>query len=139
MTSSYFIDSDIILDAILERELFVENATKIFELATKRQITLFCSSIIITNVFYIVRKSKGLADAFSIIQALLETCNVLSVGKQEIKSAISSKFTDFEDAIQYYTALTKPDISGIITRNTSDFKQSTLPVYSPDTFLALLR
>jgi len=139
MASSFFLDSDVILDVLLERENFYINAKKIMALGAKKQIIIFCSPIIITNVFYIVRKAKGGATAFSIIKNLLENCKILSVGEFEIISAINSEFNDFEDAIQYYTALRNPKIKGIITRNIADYKKAALPIYTPESFLDLFR
>nr|WP_192347960.1 hypothetical protein [Algoriphagus sp. Y33] len=69
----------------------------------------------------------------------MSKCTTLPVGESEIRRAISSRFSDFEDAIQYYTALANPEISGIITGNTSDYKHSDPPIFSPDSFLALFK
>ncbi|MEB2783603.1 hypothetical protein U3A59_03005 [Algoriphagus sp. E1-3-M2] len=73
------------------------------------------------------------------ISEILQRCIILSVGEFEIKSALQSDFKDFEDAIQFYIALTNPDIKGIITRNTSDYTHSTLPVYSTQEFLGFFK
>jgi hypothetical protein len=48
--------------------------------------------------------------------------------------AMASDFSDFEDAIQYYTAL-ENEVDAIITRNLNDFKTSKLPVFTAKEFL----
>ncbi|WP_339702120.1 PIN domain-containing protein [Algoriphagus aquimarinus] len=139
MGTSFFIDSDVILDLLLKRKPFDADSLSIFKLAISGEIRLSCSSIILTNVHFFLRKAFGKEIALIGIEDLMSKCTTLPVGESEIRQAISSRFYDFEDAIQYFTALTNPEISGIITRNTSDYKHSDLPIYSPDSFLALFK
>lgn len=58
--------------------------------------------------------------------------------KTTLEKAFSSKFRDIEDAIQYFSALTNGEIEYIVTRNISDFKLSSIPVYSSNEILQLL-
>jgi len=69
----------------------------------------------------------------------LEYCQILSVGDIEIKNALQNGFTDFEDGIQFETAIQNPFVEAIITRNSKDYRLSPIPVYSPDSFLALFK
>ena len=55
-----------------------------------------------------------------------------------IEKGLSSKFTDFEDALQYHCAL-KTDCNILITRNGKDFKESDIPVMTPDEYLTSLK
>lgn len=139
MAPSYFIDSDVILDLLLQRQPFDRDSILIFELALAEEIKLFCSSLILANVHFYIRKTYGKQKALLALEDLMSKCATLSVGEIEIRNAISSGFSDFEDAIQFFTARTNPNIRGIITRNTSDYKYASLPIYSPDSFLALFR
>jgi hypothetical protein len=62
----------------------------------------------------------------------------LAVADAQIQAALSSSFTDFEDAIQHFAAKADGSISAIITRNETDYSASEIPVLSPDEFLAKL-
>ncbi|MEB2775751.1 PIN domain-containing protein [Algoriphagus sp. D3-2-R+10] len=139
MAFNYFLDSDVILDYLLKRTPFNSYAREIFQLAFNQKIEIYTSSLAISNIHYISTKQVGKQQSLKLIKDFLELCKVLSVGEQEIYLAVKSNFSDFEDAIQYFTVISNPDIKGIITRNTSDYKHSTLPVYSSQEFLALFK
>ncbi|SFB47656.1 PIN domain-containing protein [Algoriphagus aquimarinus] len=139
MASSFFIDSDVILDALLDREPFAANARNIFKLVASREIEVFCSSIIVTNVFYLVKKQFNSNRAYSSIDKLLGYFKVLPVGELEIKNSIKSGFSDFEDGIQHQVALQNPAIKAIVTRNTKDYRLSTIVVITPAELLALFK
>jgi len=139
MVFDYFLDSDVILNGMLDRQPFSFHTKTIFNLSAKSQIKIFCSSIIFTNVYYIVNKTFGKKKANESLESLLDYCGILSVGETEIGKAYKSEFLDFEDGIQYQVALQHPGIKGIITRNKKDFKSSKLPVYSPLEFLDLFK
>ena len=68
---------------------------------------------------------------------LIEIVDVIGVSKEVIVNALRANFKDFEDAVQYYTALTG-DIDTIVTRNKPDFSTSLIPVYTPQELLAAL-
>jgi len=68
----------------------------------------------------------------------LKIISVLSMDQKQVLSALDSKFTDFEDALQYFSALQNTNIEAILTRNGKDFKHAELPVFTPKEFLATL-
>lgn len=139
MSSSYFLDSDVILDFLLNRDPFNFSADEIFANSYNKKIQLFLSSLTVANIHYLLRKQYGNDGALNKITELLSLCKILSVSEKEIFAAMKSGFPDFEDAIQYFTALQNPDIKGIITRNISDYKKSTLPIFTPENFLNILK
>jgi predicted nucleic acid-binding protein len=139
MVFDYFLDSDVILDGILDRQPFSFHTKTIFNLSANGQIRIFCSSIIVTNVYFIVNKTLGKKKANESLEGLLDYCGILSVGESEIRKAYKSAFLDFEDGIQYQVALKQPGIKAIITRNKKDYKSSRLAVYSPLEFLDLFK
>ncbi|MBC6367191.1 PIN domain-containing protein [Algoriphagus sp. AK58] len=139
MVSEYFLDSDIILDLLMDRTPYSEDSKVIFQLSGADQIKLYCSSIIVTNVFYIIRKTFGKEKAVESIGSLLIFCGILPVGEREIRNAYQSDFSDFEDSIQYHVAIGKPEIRAIITRNKKDYILSKIPVVSPKEFLSLFK
>ncbi|WP_368670789.1 PIN domain-containing protein [Algoriphagus sp. AGSA1] len=127
------------VSTLLTRDPFSEKSSAVFLLAVNGDISIFLSSLMISNSFYIARKEIGKEIAIKSILQILEYCQILSVGDTEIRNAFRNGFTDFEDGIQFETAIQNPAIEAIITRNTKDYKSSTLPVYTPETFLQLFK
>lgn len=139
MGSNYFLDSDVILDFLLKREPFNVLARKIFDLAYNQKIEVYLSSLAISNIHYLLKKQYGNIGAISKIEELVSFIKILPVSEKEIFAAMKSGFPDFEDAIQYFTALQNPEIKGIITRNATDYRKSQLPIFSPETFVSFFK
>lgn len=137
MASRIFVDTDVIIDLLIDRQPHADAASIIFDLADKKRIKLFASSICLNNVHYIVRKELGDKKTREIIGELLELVEILSVSGKDIKNAINSEFKDFEDAIQHSVALEGKDISAIVTRNTKDYKKSQIPVFNTETYVKM--
>jgi predicted nucleic acid-binding protein len=121
VTKNLFIDSDIILDLLAERPLFYDDAAKIFSWAYKKKIELYTTAVVLANVFYILRKVNGNNKSKEQIKDLRLLVKVLSIDENIVDMALSSKFNDFEDGLQYYTAK-EQNLFGIITRNLKDYK-----------------
>jgi predicted nucleic acid-binding protein len=130
-----FLDTDVALDHLADRQPFAEYAHRLLALAETGELTLCLSSLSFSNLYYIQRKLKGHADALVLLYQLKLLVRVSSVTEREIEAALSSSFNDFEDAIQYFTAKAKGNVSAIVTRNKSDYVASDIPVLSPDEFL----
>jgi predicted nucleic acid-binding protein len=139
MGSSFFLDSDVILDFLLDRNPFNFSADEIFEKGYNKNIQIFFSSLTVANIHYLLRKQYGNDGALEKISELLRFCKILPVSEKEIFAAMKGGFSDFEDAIQYFTAIQNPDIKGIITRNLSDYRKSEIPVFSPESFLSTIK
>ena len=139
MGSSFFLDSDAILDYLLKREPFNVPARKIFGIAFNEEIQIFFSSLTVANIHYLLRKHFGNEGALDKISELASFCKILPVSEKEIFAAMKSGFSDFEDAIQYFTAVQNPEIKGIITRNLSDYRKSQIPVFTPESFLSTIK
>ena len=131
-----FLDTDVALDHLADRQPFAEYAHRLFALAETGELTLCLSSLSFSNLYYILRKLKGHADALALLGKLKLLTRVATVGEAEIQSAISSGFKDFEDAIQHFAAKSEGEIGAIITRNKADYSNSEIPVLSPDEYLA---
>ena len=129
-----FVDSDIILDLLFERELFYEFAEVLITECSKRQIGFNTSTLIIANVHYLMSKKFGKDPAKKRLSVLLNRVNVLSFNQDAIDFAIKGNFADFEDAIQHFIA-TENNCDIIITRNLKDYKNSTIPVLTAEQFL----
>lgn len=131
-----FLDTDVALDHLADRQPFAEYAHRLFALAETGELTLCLSSLSFSNLYYILRKLKGHADALALLGKLKLLVRVSAVTAVEIQSALASSFRDFEDAIQHFTAKAEGDVSAIVTRNNADYANSEIPVLSPDEFLA---
>ena len=131
-----FLDTDVALDHLADRQPFAEYAHRLFALAEIGELTVCLSSLSFSNLYYILRKLKGHADALALLGKLKLLVRISSVAEAEIQSALSSSFKDFEDAIQHFAAKAEGGISAIVTRNKGDYSASEIPVLSPDQFLA---
>jgi predicted nucleic acid-binding protein len=128
------IDTNIVLDLLLEREPFVENAILIFEQIEQGKLEGYIAATTITNIFYIIRKTESREVAISAINRLLTGIQFCAVDRQTVETALSLSLKDFEDSIQLACA-TLSKLDGIVTRDRKDFVGSNLPIYSPTELL----
>jgi predicted nucleic acid-binding protein len=133
-----FVDSDIILDLLLDREPFFTPSAELFNLIEARKVHASVSALHFSNLFYILRKVKGSEAAKSVLRKLKILVKILPVNEKVIELALESDFSDFEDAIQYYACLDN-NIDVIVTRNKNDFKSGKLPVMTAPEVLAVLK
>lgn len=131
-----FLDTDVTLDHLADRQPFAEYAHRLLALAETGELTICLSALSFSNLFYILRKLKGRDDALALLRKLKLLVRVSPVGDAEIQAALASDFKDFEDAIQHFTAKAEGVVSAIITRNKDDYIGSEIPILSPDEFLA---
>jgi predicted nucleic acid-binding protein len=126
-----FIDSDVILDLILQREDHFEVARNLFAQYQQGKCTLFTSSIVLANMHFIIRKLHDVKFANSSILFINKHFKIIDANNEDIESAIQSKFSDFEDGVQYFSALRSKKIDALVTRNVKDYKHALLPVFTP--------
>ena len=131
-----FVDSDIILDVLAQRDEFYTPAAKLFSLFDKGDVAGFTSPIVFANLHYILRKAKSKEYALQNLVKLKSVISILPVDSKIIDLALSSKFSDFEDAIQYHTAKSS-EINFIITRNKKHYKQSKISVCTAEEYLKI--
>ena len=129
-----FVDSDVILDLLAHRIPHFHFAALLFTFADMKKIELYTSPTVLCNVFYILRKEIGIEQAKTAMRKLRLIINVIDSSEKTIDCALNSDFSDFEDAIQYYTAQNH-NLSVIVTRNVKDYKDSKLNVETPEMFL----
>jgi len=130
-----FLDTNVVLDFLLERRPFSEEASRIFDLSESGEIVLFVSSFTVNNIYYISRKLIGHQKSIDLIKELLEIVEILNSDKASIMMTLDLEFSDFEDGIQNAVAILNPGIEIIISRNTKDFRKSALPAMSPEVYL----
>ena len=130
-----FIDTDVIVDFLTDRKPFSLQSAKIFSLIDQKKIKGCVSSLSFSNLYYVLRKFGTHKKVISSLQDLSELVDILKVDSDIVKSALTSDFKDFEDSIQYFAAQEHKNVDCIITRNIKDYKDSSLPVMTPETFL----
>lgn len=134
---SIFLDTNVIIDFLGEREPFYTSLAKVATLADKKKIKLFISPISITTVHYILSKYESPTSALEKIRKFKIISEISIVNEIVIEKAINSNFRDFEDAVQYFSAIeSKCDI--ILTRNEKDFKNALIPIMNAEAYLKSL-
>ena len=129
-----FLDTNIILDLLAHRMPFYTEAAELFSLADKKKLTLSISSLCLADIHYILSKHNPEMEVRKILRKFKVMVNVLSLDDKITDLALNSEFRDFEDAIQYYTAIGNEQ-ELIITRNQSDFKDSKIPIMTAGEFI----
>jgi len=130
-----FVDTDVLIDFLIEREPFSTFSAQLFSLAEQKEITIFLTSLSFSNAFYVLRKFGTRDKLLSKLKEVRLLVKILDVNKKSVDLALASSFTDFEDALQYYSAIQHGKISVIITRNIKDYKLSDFPVLTPESYL----
>ena len=131
-----YFDTNVLLDVLLHRQPFVKSAEKMWILAERGKIRGQVSVLSFPNIYYIAKKLKGAATAASMLITLRDIFFPVSCTEQVLHQAIDSGMKDFEDAIQYFSAL-HADASCIVSRNLNHFPATDLQIYTPDEFLTV--
>jgi len=129
------LDTDVVLDFFLDRQPFAEDAARILTLCEKKQLQIFVTPVLISNVYYILRKLGSHNKVITHLKQLLTLVEIASIQKAEVLEALASDFVDFEDALQHFAAKSEAGMQLIITRNLKDYSQSSLAVMTPSAFL----
>jgi predicted nucleic acid-binding protein len=129
-----YLDTNIILDLLAHRMPFYTAAAKLFSLADRKRLKLSVSALSFADVHYILSRQSQEKEVRKILRNFRILVRVLPLDDKITDLALNSDFRDFEDAIQYYTAI-ENDQDLIITRNQSDFKDSRIPVMSAGEFI----
>lgn len=129
-----FVDNDVILDVLLERQDF-EYSQDLLTRIEQKKVTAYTSSILFTNSFYIISKLRDRKKAWSALKKIRLLFNVSKITEKVIDFALASDFIDFEDAVQYYTAL-EQKVEFIITRNKKDYITPQIPILTPQEYIA---
>jgi predicted nucleic acid-binding protein len=136
MIKKVFIDTDIVLDVALAREPFFSASKIVLAMAENNIIIGNISSNCIANIYYILRKTGGDSNARKFISNIVKYIAVITIDHQNVLEALKSKFSDFEDALQHYSAV-ENQCEYIITRNIEDYKNSKIKVVLPEEFIRM--
>lgn len=130
-----FLDTNVILDLLAERIPFYDSIAKVATLADQKKIVLVVSPLSFTTVDYVLNKFESSDSVLNKLRKFKIICEVCEVDEKTIEKGLNSSFKDFEDAVQYFTAL-QYNCSIIITRNGKDFKSATIPIMTAEEYLS---
>ena len=133
------IDTDVILDFLFDRKPFSEDAAQILSWCENEKIQGFVTSIMLSNIYYLLRKTAKHEKVIENLKMLLNIVDVITTNKDAVLDALHSEFKDFEDALQNFSAQNSNEIKVIITRNSKDYKTSNLAVMEPETYINLVK
>lgn len=133
-----YIDSDVILDYLYDREPFNTNAKIIIALIEKKIINGYISSLILWNIYYILSKYLGEKEARKKIKIFRSIIDIIAIDAKIIDQGLNSNIKDFEDSIQYFAAKSA-NIDFIITRNKKDYPKGDVSILSPDEFIVMIK
>lgn len=133
-----FIDTNIMLDLLGERKPFYEPIAKLASLADKGKLTMVVSPISFATINYLLSKIENSKIAKEKLRKFKIISEVCKLDEHTIEKGLNSSFKDFEDSLQYFSALDS-DCEIIITRNGKDFKKSLIPVMTADEYLKSIK
>ncbi len=128
------VDTNIVLDLLAKRSEFLTETQELFTLSDKKELKLYVSSLTFANTYYILSQKMKSVNARKILRKFKVLVEVLPMDDKIINLSLESDFKDFEDAIQYHTAI-ENEISIIITRNLKDFKTAKIPVLTAKDYI----
>ena len=138
MKEKLFLDTNVVIDLLGEREPFYESAAKIATLADKEKIDIYVSALTYSTVYFILVGFENKEIVKEKIGKFKVIAKTYDLTDKVIDKGLLSDFPDFEDSLQYYSAL-ESNCDIIITRNSKDFKKSDLPVLTPEEYLNRLK
>lgn len=129
-----FVDTDVVIDLLSQRQPHFHFAALLFTFAEMGKLELYTTPTVMVNTFYVLRKQLRNESAKSALRKLRLLLHVIDYSEKVMDQALNSSFNDFEDAVQYYTALNN-NIPIILTRNLKDYKNAKVLVQSTEMFL----
>lgn len=129
------IDTDVLMDFFYDRKPFAKYSTDLINRCAEKQIQGFTTPVIISNVYYLLRKTAKHNIIVEKIKQLLTIIEIVKMNKNTVMNALNSEFKDFEDALQNFSVIENGQINIILTRNLKDFKKSELAILTPETYL----
>jgi predicted nucleic acid-binding protein len=134
-----YVDTNVLIDVIAKRQPFYDDSAAIWTLSEQGQITGLVSAISFNNIYYVVRRLEDSRKARRALELLRDTFQFVACDQQVLNQAIGAKFKDFEDAVQYVSAI-RASADCLVSRNPAHFPTAKdCPVLSPKEFLATYR
>jgi len=130
-----FLDTNVIIDLLFDRKPFSDEAASLVQLKEAGVVELYLSSLSLANMAYIAQRSHK--DPSIMVDAILHYIEVIDLDKETFVAVNNSRFSDYEDGLQYFSALKIKDVEAIITRDKRHFKAARIQVMTPSEFLSL--
>ena len=131
------LDTNIIVDVALERQPYFGDSETVLSLVEQGQIEGYISASTFSDLYYIIRKDKGRNLTLEFLREISTFCQVATVNQDAINMALTANFKDFEDGIQYSSAVVN-NLEAIVTRNPQDFPITTLRILTPQQLIQAL-
>lgn len=136
MKKKVFVDTDIIYDLLAKRDPHYLAAAYLFTLADEGKVRIFISALSLANIHYLLSKQKSENPSKQILRKFKLLVHITPLNEKIIDLALNSEFEDFEDAIQYFSALQSgTDI--LLTRNLKDYKKAQISVLTAQDFITM--
>ena len=129
-----FIDTNVFLDLLCRRERFLADSLRVFDLAVDGKFELLISDLSIANIKYITRKDYTIGKFYEVISAFRPVFTIVQVGEDAVDKALALKARDFEDALQYFSAV-HSQADYLLTRNIKDYGFASMRVMTPSEFI----
>jgi predicted nucleic acid-binding protein len=136
MKKKVFVDTDIIYDLLGKRDPFYLAAAQLFTLADEGKVQVYISALSLANLHYLISKQRSEDQAKEILRKFKVLVHVAPLNEKIIDLALNSEFSDFEDAIQYFSAL-QNEIDVLLTRNLKDYRKAQITVLTAQDFINL--
>ena len=128
-----FWDTNVFLDAMLQNREFKEAPISILNSCSNGEILGYTSGISFANITYFLQKATT-SNADILLRQILKSVQIITLEKEDFAKALSYKFKDIEDAYQLVAAQKVTDVEFLITRNIKDYKQSPIPIVTPEQY-----
>ena len=129
-----YIDCNILIDWLLEREPYSLYAARLIELTETGEIESFVSAVTLANTYFIIRRALNQKVADEFLKDSLSLFSFADIRSNTITKAINNKYRDFEDDLHYQTAIDQA-IDCLITRNKKDFRQEGIEILDAEQFV----
>jgi len=130
------VDTNVVLDILLNRQPWYENSALIFGLSQQNIIKSYVSASSITDIFYITQKEHGKSAAKEALKRILQVFYPATVTDRNIYQALKLEWEDFEDSLQYIVG-ENFFVDYIVTRNVKDFTLSPIETVTPEQFIQI--
>lgn len=133
-----FLDTNVLMDILANRQPFYKSSSKIYKLGLGEKVNFFTSSNTISTLYYLLKKFTSEGNIRQSLEEIINVVSIISVDINIIKKSLKSNYKDFENAIQIVSAQSIKDMYCILTRDLKHYKHAEINVMSPDDFLNTL-
>ena len=131
------VDTNVILDVLLQRQPYDVAATKLMAAAETSQISAYLGATTLTTLFYLYAKTSSSRDAKKAVDKLLQIFSITPINHNVLHAALTSDFKDYEDAVLHEAGI-RAGVDCIVTRNIKDFIRAKVTIYKPDDLVTIL-